>query len=315
MPKVYIVILNYKRWQDVQDCLLSVFKSNYKRFTIIVIDNDSQNNSLQIIMKWLDDLSSVKKEEKEVYSYKYCYEKGIGVETDFDTFPLYFVQNNSNKGFAAGNNIVIQALLKYEAHLWLLNPDIIVKENTLHELIAFAAKCPSKSIIGNTVKSYSNKETVLLLGGARINYNSATISLIKNENKIDKVDFIYGGSLFTHTSHFREIGLLPEEYFLFWEEADWCYQARSKGYKMLFCNSAICYDKGSTTIGKGFLANYYYTLNGFRFLSKYKRDKIAMAMVFGILRGGWRIISGKWARALGVFKGMIDFLERKNVNK
>ena len=52
MPHVYIVILNYKRWQDVIECLDSVFRSRYQNFTAIVIDNDSQNDSLQYIKTW-----------------------------------------------------------------------------------------------------------------------------------------------------------------------------------------------------------------------------------------------------------------------
>ena len=43
MAKVYIVILNYKRWQDVMDCLNSVFRSRYKNFAVVVVDRDVGN--------------------------------------------------------------------------------------------------------------------------------------------------------------------------------------------------------------------------------------------------------------------------------
>ena len=54
MPPVYIIILNYKKWQDTMECLESVFHSSYKDFSVIVIDNDSQNNSLEHLMQWAD---------------------------------------------------------------------------------------------------------------------------------------------------------------------------------------------------------------------------------------------------------------------
>ena len=86
------------------------------------------------------------------------------------------------------------------------------------------------------------------------------------------MDYISGGSLFTHINSFNDLGLLPEEYFLYWEETDWCYRAKKKGYELRLCEKAVCYDKVSSSIGKSFLADYYYTRNGLFFLSKFKKS-------------------------------------------
>jgi len=310
MHKVYIVILNYKRWQDVIECLDSVFRSEYKNFTVIVVDNDSQNNSLEFLKAWANgDAVSDRKIDTPI-QYKYYHCKEMDASTDFHSSKLFFIQNGTNAGFAAGNNLVLQFLLKNDAYIWLLNPDIVVKEDTLYELVKFAIHQPSISITGSVVKSFLHQDEIFLFGGAKINFNSATVSLIKNEDEIPQMDFVYGASLFAHTKHFKEIGLLPEDYFLFWEEADWCYQAKKKGYKLLVCKTAICYDKFSTSIGKGFLADFYYTRNGLLFLAKYKKEKIATAIVFAILRFIKRIITGKWSKARGVFEGILAFLRR-----
>ena len=311
MPRVYILILNYKRWQDVVECLDSVFRSTYKNFSAIVIDNDSQNDSLQYLKNWADGDNTLQWKVEKPISYRCFHSQEINTSTYFDpSTQLFFVQNENNVGFAAGNNIVLQSLLKEDAYIWLLNPDIVIEKNTLSELVAFANTQPLKSIIGSVIKSYTNQDKILLYGGAKINFNSATVSLIENENKISDIDFICGGSLFTHSRHFREIGLLPQDYFLFWEEADWCYQAQQRGYKMLVCRTAISYDKISTSIGKGFLADYYYTLNGLLFLKKYKKKKIGVASVFAILRFLKRIVNGKWSGAKGVFKGVLTFAKQ-----
>lgn len=311
MAKVYIVILNYKRWQDVRDCLNSVFRSRYKNFAVVVVDNDSQNRSLQYLMDWIDGNADSRGELEHPVKYKYFDSRDLNDSIDFDSLgQLIFVQNKANEGFAKGNNLVLQFLLKNDAYIWLLNPDMVVKEDTLDELVRYAINQPFKSIIGCVIKSYSDQDKTLLFGGAEINFNSATISVIKNENKITRMDYVCGGSLFSHTKHFKDIGLLPEEYFLFWEEADWCYQARKKGYNMLACPTAICYDKISTSIGKGFLADYYYTRNGLLFLEKHKGYKIRTALVFAILRFFGRIALGKWGKAKGVMKGALAFLKR-----
>lgn len=310
MAKVYILILNYKRWQDVIDCLNSIFQLQYKNFIAIVVDNDSQNNSLQYLMDWADANIIPGTNPDNRGFYKYFHSNELNDSIDFNSQgKLIFIQNKANEGFAKGNNLVLKHLLKSDGYIWLLNPDMVVKNDTLDELVRFVNQQPFNSITGSVIRSFWQKEKICSYGGAKINFNSATILPIKKEGEVNQIDYIYGGSLFTHTNHFRDIGLLPEDYFLFWEEADWCYQARMKGYNLLFCPKSICYDKISTSIGKGFLADYYYTRNGFLFLAKYKREKIRIAFVYSILRFSVRIVTGRWNKAKGVFRGTLDFLK------
>ncbi|MEO6490972.1 MAG: hypothetical protein ABIO04_13605, partial [Ferruginibacter sp.] len=147
--------------------------------------------------------------------------------------------------------------------------------------------------------------------GGKINFNAGTSDFITYKEDVHQLDYISGGSLFTHANSFMEIGLLPEEYFLYWEEADWCYRAKNIGYSLLLCDQAICYDKVSTTIGKGFLADYYYTRNGLQFLSKFKNVKVPTALFFSLFRFIIRIVSGQPTRARGVYAGMRSFLNKK----
>ena len=52
-PKVYIIILNYNNYSDTLECIESVLKLNYASKKIIVIDNDSPNQSGEFIERWL----------------------------------------------------------------------------------------------------------------------------------------------------------------------------------------------------------------------------------------------------------------------
>ena len=320
MPNwVYIVILNYKKWKDLVECLESVLHSSYKHYTIFVIDNNSENNSLEHLMDWAKndsyDFSALyrftyEKLERPI-PHAYFTDKDLSHTIDFSKIPrLNFIQNTTNRGFAAGNNLIIQYLLEQNAYIWLLNPDMIVKKNTLSELVNFAGFQTFKSIVGAVVKLYSDLNRVHLYGGAKINFNSATVNLIKREKDILHVDFVCGGSMFVHASHFKELGLLPEDYFLYWEEAEWCYRAKKKGYRLQICTTAVCYDKISTTVGKGFLADYYYTRNGLLFVSKFRNKKVPLAIFYAILRLSKRLLKGQWSRSKGVYIGIIAFLNR-----
>jgi GT2 family glycosyltransferase len=299
---VYIIILNYKNWHDVAECLESIFLSDYHDFTIIVVDNDSGNDSLQHLMVWADG--------KEL-GYRHFDRKDWSDETvnPDNLRQLNFLQNDVNNGFAAGNNLALRALLKENACIWLLNPDMVIQQNTLSELVAFAGRHPFKSIIGSVIKQYEPPHDIHLYGGGHVNFNTATVTLAKKAGDIPGIRYVSGGALFSHAAHFNDIGVLPEEYFLYWEETDWCYRAAAEGYAMLVCPTAVCYDKISTTIGRSFLADYYYTRNGLLFLRKYKGKISPMVFVFVFFRFLKRVASGRWGRAKGVYKGALSFLK------
>lgn len=325
MTRVYIIILNYKKWADVCDCLETVFRSGYDQFTVIVIDNDSRNDSLQHIMQWAEKPTALKKQvssfTKTVISKPIRYEHYTADRFIADAVPnqlasLVFVQNDDNKGFAAGLNPVINRLKSEDAFIWLLNPDMTVTESALNELVTCATAGPAKSIWGSVIKSYEEPEKILMYAGGRISFNSATVNLIRNVKNVQELDYVFGGSLFTHAHHYDELGLLPEDYFLYWEETDWCYNAKQKGFLLSLCERSVCYDKISTSIGKSFLAHFYYTRNGLLFLSRYKKQKLNIALFFTLFRILKRILTGQPVRAKGVFLGMIAYLKgTKHENK
>jgi len=257
-------------------------------------------------MMWMDS-SDLKTINKQYYT-----SEQISRGFLHDEIPkLVLIQNTENRGFAAGNNIILRQLINQDAYIWLLNPDMVVEENTLGELVRFAKVQNPRSVIGAIVKYYSNPDRVHFYGGARINFNSATVEPIIKAAEVHKLDYIGGGSLFVHASHFKEIGLLPENYFLYWEETDWCYHARLKGFEMLVCPTAICYDKISTSIGKSYLADYYYTLNGLSFISKYKKRKLPVVMAASVLRFLKRAVTGQWSRSKGVMNGIVNFIKAR----
>jgi len=307
MAPVYIVIVNYKNWQDTLECLESVFRSSYENFHVIVVDNYSQNNSIERLTKWADENSrKFSRPLKYVLLEKNEVNDSI---TPASLPPLTFIQNDSNAGFSAGNNIALRIIKETGGYFWLLNPDMVVEENTLNELVQFASLQSSKAIIGSVVFSYSGNRKLLFYGGANVNFMTATITMNRKANNETKLDYISGACLFSHISNLTTVGLLPERYFLCWEETDWCYIAKQKGLKFLVCSTAICYDKISTVIGKGYLADYYYVRNGLLFISKYRKNNLPFVLFFNMARFLKRVLTGQWRRAGGVLKGTIDFFK------
>ena len=311
MPEVYIVILNYKKWQDTLECLGSVFRSLYQNFSVIVIDNDSQNKSLEHLMQWAESYSgNAQFTPGNSFSYTFLRSEDINDSISLASFPrLIFIQNDINAGYAGGINIALRFLQNHKVYVWLLNPDIVVAENALTELVEFTVQQHSNCVVGAEIRSFRDNEELLFYGGGKINFFSATVREAAKPGDISRLDYISGGCLFTHAGNFKEYGLLPEEYFLYWEETDWCYRAQKQGCRLLVCPMAICYDKISTVIGKSFMADYYYTRNGLLFISKYRKQNLPMVLFFSGLRFLKRVVTGRWSRARGVFKGTIDFFK------
>jgi GT2 family glycosyltransferase len=299
MPSLYILILNYKTWHDTLECLKSLFGSTFLSFQAVVLDNDSPEKKWELLTDWADDV-------KIEYTFYPQLPAALPGET-----PLLFIQNEKNEGFAAGNNFFLRHIIHQDSYVLLLNPDMILNQDSLIKLMTFALAQPFRTLTGITIRDFDRPRCISLYGGGYIDRLTGTVKVIKDKALIHKLSFISGGCLFTHTSHFRETGLLPENYFLYWEETDWCHRALQKGYQLAVCTEAIGYDKGGTSVGRGFLAEYYYTRNGLYFIKKYHPAYLFSVCFFNTFRFFKRLLAGRTDKARGVWKGTFDFLTNR----
>jgi GT2 family glycosyltransferase len=264
--KVYIVILNYNGWQDTIECLESILNNNYKNYQIIVVDNNSPNNSMEYIINWaggkqevIYDENSQLKHLSQPFEHKpldYIYYnkeealKGGNAEQEEKlNNPIIFIQAGENGGFAAGNNIGIKyAIVKNDfEYVWLLNNDTVIEKSSLSSLVINANK-NKLGISGSALMYYHSPEEIQAYGGT-VNRFFGTGSHILNKNKIkNELDYIVGASFLINKKVIDKIGLLPEEYFLYYEETDYCFNARNNEFKLgIDINSIVFHKEGSTT--------------------------------------------------------------------
>jgi len=270
MNKIYIILLNYNGWKDTIECLESVLKNDYKNYQIIVVDNDSPNNSMEYIINWAegkqelvyDENSQLKHlsqpfEPKPLDYVFYTKEEALnGGDQEKESKlnnPIIFIQAGENGGFAAGNNIGIKyAFAKNDfEYVWLLNNDTVIEKNSLSTLLNYASK-KDIGICGSALMYYHNPKEVQAYGGT-VNKFFGTSKHIFDINDIDKkLDYIVGASFLIDKKVINKIGLLPEEYFLYYEETDYCFNARNNGFKLGVDVESIVYHKegGSTGADK-----------------------------------------------------------------
>ncbi len=319
-PNVYIVILNYNGWGDTIECLESLMRSTYRNFQVIVVDNNSPDMSMGRIISWAESRLDVwVRADSPLRRLTF---PPVARPADFRFFSrhefelaacslpagpgLFLVQSGENKGFAAGNNVALRAISKADpdAYVWLLNPDMTVEADTLARLVDFATSCGKGAICGTHIKDYKRPSRTLFYGGAKVNPYTGTITFINAPGQVKDLDYISGGSLFTCAVNFKNLGMLPEEYFLYWEETDWCTNAMRKGLRLEVCSEAVCYDKVSTSIGTGYISEYYYTLNSIRFFRKYRARQLKYIMFANILRLAKRAFKLKFTNARAIMDAL-----------
>ena len=209
-PKVFIVVLNYNGKAVIKKCLTSLFKLDYPNFEVVVVDNNSTDGSLEIA--------------------KGCFSRAN------------FIKNAENLGYAAGNNIGVRFSLERMAdYVLLLNNDTEVENDFLAKLVEVAESEEKIGIISPVILDGRTKE--VWFSGGEILWNKMSSRHKQNIPAEDyyESEFITGCSMLVKASVFREIGLVDEDYFLYWEDADFSLRAKNNGFRNVVVSSSWVY--------------------------------------------------------------------------
>lgn len=221
---ISIIILNYNGSGFLQDCLKSVFSSNYPNFEVILVDNASTDNSLRDAY---DEFSKYKN--------------------------LKFIKNDKNYLFTGGNNIGIR-----EAkgdYIIILNNDTVVEHDWLNLI---PEKMESKDIAAAQPKIYaydSNPLTLDYIGGT-INKCGYAIGIGMGEadrgqyDSLRDIFYTGGAAMIIKKKVLKEVGLFDEKFGMHWEDTDLCWRIRLAGYKIITIPESVIYHKGSKTMSK-----------------------------------------------------------------
>ena len=296
--KVYIIIINFGTPEHSIECLESVHENSHEFFQLVVVDVLNINQSVEIISKWIE-------------------------EKNDDRFIL--IEEKENKGFSFANNIGIKYALKKDdcEFIWILNNDTVIKKNSLTELIKHYHQNKENDkigFIGSKILDYEDKKLIQNVGGTFNKWTGYSVLIGMGEkdagqfnNKETKVDYVIGASMFCHSSLVHNIGLMPEDYFLYYEDIDWCLTAQKAGYKNLTCTKSIIYHKQGISTGAKLLTNDSHLKNKkhlyLSYLKLYRRHyKWLMSVAYMILfkQMAGKIFHGNLPEAKLIFQVIIS---------
>jgi GT2 family glycosyltransferase len=259
-PSVFILLLNYRGTDDTFACLDSLKALNYSNYRVVVIDNQSPDDSVSRLKNRLAQNPS--------------------------EFTL--IESPENWGYSGGNNLGIrEALLQAnKGFVWLLNNDTTIEPDTLDYLVQEAQRTGglSGSLLLHPDGAYQQV-------GTRIHWWTGSAKGYRANKLIDgmAVDTLSGASMLIPLRAFHAVGLLDSSFFLYFEDAEFSYRCAQKGFPLTVAiRSRVYHKEGATTGRKSLSTQYYYHRNRmkmlFLFANPFQKMSIAGYALFRLLR-------------------------------
>lgn len=301
MKKVFLIVLNWNGGEMTLNCLKSLEKVKCDNFIleVIVVDNGSTDESVGKIKNYIEEYSlkfvsgtgrQVKKEEIHVPP----------IRDNSCTQSIRLLENRVNLGYAEGNNVGIRYALENNAdYVCLLNNDTRVSSDFLLELIEVAESDERIGVVGGKIyfekgyefhqDRYKKEELgkVIWYAGGEIDWSN----VYAKHRGMDKVDegqfdevietgFVNGCLMLIKSEVIKKVGLFDPNYFLYFEENDFCQRARKEGFKLFYTPKSFIWhlNAGSSAPGSG-LHDYFLTRNRLLFGMKWAPLKSKIALI------------------------------------
>lgn len=238
VPRVCVVVLNWNGLLDTLECIESLKRLDYPAFEILLVDNGSTDGSVGSIRAHHPDIS--------------------------------ILENGRNLGYSGGNNAGVELAFSRGAdYVLILNNDTIVSPDIITQLSRTAAFLPKDSIVGSAIYRFDRRDSLWMLGAnwdsleCRFEPLNANNSPESANRWVREVDYIVGCALFLSRSSFERVGGFDEDFFLHYEEIDWCFRARRLGFRSFVTLDARLWHKISGSFGGSDspLVEYFRTRN------------------------------------------------------
>lgn len=223
-PSVVIIVLNWNGREDTLDCLASVRNIDYSHFSVLVVDNGSEDNSVDAIRYSFPEVS--------------------------------IIETGKNLGYAGGNNVGMRWALERGAdYILLLNNDTVVDTGLLTSFVKCATENINGALFGAKIYYFKHPDILWSAGADWVPAlgNHLTRGVLKKDDgsyeQVRESAYANGCALFIASHVLREVGLFDESYFIIFEETDLSYRVKEAGYKIYFVPGAKLWHKVSVSIG------------------------------------------------------------------
>ena len=257
--KVSIIILNWNGWKDTIECLESLFNIDYPNYEIIMVDNGSQNDSLNRIKIW------AKGYKLRIFEFKKtnrAEEKYFSKKRDINSIrsnkKLIILKNDKNYGFAEGNNIAMRQVLegKNSEYILLLNNDTTVDKKFLRYLLEEYKD--DVGMVGPSIYDYYNPNRVHSAGGIVSLYSTYSLTGGDTHKKANpkRLHYLSGCCILVKTDILKMVGLFDPIYFYYVEDIDLGYRVYLSRKKIVCSKKSKLWHKEGSSVGGNIKNNF-----------------------------------------------------------
>lgn len=241
-PLVSFISVNYNQAKVTCELLESLKQLTYPNVEVIIVDNGSSEDPSPFI-------SNAYPETK-------------------------LIKSGKNLGFAGGNNIGIEAAKG--DYLFFVNNDTEVTPDIVEHLLARFETDPQIGMISPKIRYFQQPNLIQYAGYTPINPYTARNNAIGHleedkgqHNEARPTAYAHGAAMMVKKEVIERVGMMPETFFLYYEELDWCEQIRRGGYTIYYEPKSLIYHKESISVGKmSTLKTYYMARNRVLFMRR-----------------------------------------------
>jgi GT2 family glycosyltransferase len=242
-PRVSIVSINYNQVHHTCAMLDSLRKVTYPDVEVIVVDNFSPEDPTAVITKNYPEVK--------------------------------FIRSEKNLGFAGGNNLGIAH--STGEYILFLNNDTEVAPGFLEPLVQLFETHPDAGVASCKLIYHNSDGIIQYVGSTCINPYTGRNKRIGHMEKdrgqhdqLKETDLAHGAAMMVPRKVIDQVGMMPEFFFLYYEEIDWCESIKKAGYKIYVVPASTVYHKESMSVGKNStLKTYYMTRNRLLFMRRH----------------------------------------------
>ena len=292
MKELSIITINYNGLIDT--CALIETIPFNDDLEVIVVDNASHNDEANIIA---------------------------------NRFPqVKVIQSDKNLGFAGGNNLGIRAA--QGKYLFFINNDTIFKEFNVHTLIDRLESSPDIAVVCPKIRFAWGNNPIQFTGYtplSKITVRNQAIGFGEEDhgqyNSAHPTPYAHGAAMMIKREAIGKVGLMPEYFFLYYEELDWSMMFTRAGYQIWYEPLCTIYHKESQATGQNSPLRTYYIVRNRLLLVKRNWNGITKYLSYAYLLGVVSTrdiikyaITGKWDMLKATLRGIRDFLTYSTLN-
>lgn len=280
--KLSILIVNWNTRNPVIQCVTSVLRNAPSfEYEAVIVDNNSEDGSFEALRAEFGNIRSIK-----------------------------LLRSAENLGFAKGNNLAY-ANSRGE-YVLLLNPDAEIRDSALQKLVDYMDKRPSVGVVGPklldpdgtlqpSVRRFPGVwSSVLVFSGLHrvLRPRKYLMDDFDYQTTVE-VDQVMGAALLTRRRLIEQLGFLDENFWLWYEEVDFCKRVKDAGYKIMFYPEAVIVHEGAKSFSQ---------------MSVYARKKtVAKSLLYYFRKHGsrWQVfLIGATLPIVLLFAGILGVLEK-----